>query len=216
MACKAYRVACNFVLGLLDADTDFAKGMNEAALYCQKLFPTEDYNYLWTDEALLTEPEKTKAWLKQTINTSPPPDDLVVLWLALACSVTEQEGYVIDLCFAGDSSEERMAIGVCGPDLPEYLPTTHLAHSEFLRNLAHKVDKLSFQARFLSEYVLGMTYAVLLARDLAKEYVNELSGSRPRTIMAGFMAGDGVIIGKINANRLTLSTFSEKRDTAER
>jgi hypothetical protein len=216
MACKAYRVACNFVLGLLDADIDFAKGMIEAALYCQELFPTEDYNCLWTEEALLTEPEKIKVWLKQTLIDFPPPNDLVVIWLALACSITEQEGYIIDLCFAGDSSEERMAIGVCGPDLPRYLPATHLAHSKFLRELAQKVDKLSFQARFLSEYVLGMTYAVLLARDLAKEYASDLTGLRPRTIMAGFMAGDGIIIGKINARRFTLSTFSEKRDTAER
>lgn len=216
MTSKAYKVACGYVLGLLDANADFVSGLDKALLYCRQSFTNEDFTYFWDERVLLEEEKHLQKWMSDLLSESRPPDDIVVLWFALVCEANFNLGYVIDLCFAGDSKEDIINEGVCGFAIPEYLPRRHLAHSPFLRELAKNIDRLSFESRFLAEYILGMTYVVLAARDLSQCFAKELSRKKATTIMAGFAAGEGVIVGRVCNGIFIPFSNNGNGETAER
>ncbi len=204
MTSKAYRVACNYIRGLLDAEVDFALGLKKAISYCQYKFPTEDYSDFYNITLIASEKEYLSDWLGNILAVSRPPVDLIVLWFYLVCEVTLNNSYVIDFCFAGDRKVDKMGFNMCGPGIPEYLPANHLAHSPLLGFWAEKIDKLPFESRFLSEYVIGMTYAILAARDLCNLYAVKLSGQGKKTVMAGFALGEGIIVGQVLDNSFQL------------
>lgn len=196
MTSKAYRVACNYILGLLDAEVDFALGLKKAICYCQYKFPSEDYSDFINMTLIESEKKHLNEWMSSILTDFKPPLDLIVLWFYLVCEATSTNNYIIDLCFAGDSKKEKIGFNMCGPGIPEYLPANHLAHSPLLGFWAEKIDKLPFESRFLSEYVLGMTYAILAARDLC--YLNAADfGQGKKTVMAGFALGEGIIVGQV-------------------
>ncbi len=196
MTSKAYRVACNYVLGLLDAEVDFALGLKKAIYYCQYKFTAEDYTDFINIPLIEAEKKHLNDWMSSILSDFKPPLDLIVLWFYLVCEVTSANNYIIDFCFAGDSQKDKIGFNMCGPGIPEYLPANHLAHSPLLGFWAEKIDKLPFESRFLSEYILGMTYAILAARDLCKLYAADL-GQEKKTVMAGFALGDGIIVGQV-------------------
>lgn len=197
MTSKAYRVACNYVQGLLRAEADFSHGVESAIWYCQKRFPNIDFDQFLDRSLLQRELDELTQWYKCLLVESTPPHDLKILWYFLICDSSIDNSYAIDLCFAGDKRKELLRQGICAPKVPEYLPKKHLAQSKLLSFWAEKIDKLSFEERFLTEYVLGMTYASFVARDLSYIFAKEFPDYRKITVIAGFSLGDGIVLGEI-------------------
>ncbi|MDD2430800.1 MAG: hypothetical protein PHD88_07905 [Firmicutes bacterium] len=204
MTSKAYRAACSYILGLLDAQTEFDFALDNVIYYCEKIFPHEDFEAFRKTELIQEEIGFLKEWLNELLEYSSPHADISILWFYLVCE-NLNASYSIDFCFAGDKKQELEKYRASFIDSPDYLPERHLAHSKLLESWSKTIDELSFDTSFFVEYVLGMTYSSFAARDLATYFAQRLTAPKPRLVKAGFRLGDAIRVGVIENGTFTIN-----------
>ena len=184
MTSKAYKAACRYILGLLDAKAEFSVALNSVIAYCQKQFPHENFEVFRNERLINEEIEYLYKWFGAIIEESPPPEEIAILWFYIVTENVAGE-YSMDFCFAGDRKQEPKRFGDGLLESPEYLPNNHLAHSSLLESWADAFENLPFESSFFVEYMLGMTYGSFLARDLAIRFADKLTAASPRIVKAG-------------------------------